>query len=294
MLKYARNFLNGLAFGITETVPGVSGGTVAIILGFYFELIEAVNHFRKDMKKYLRFLIPLLLGMVTGIVMFGSVINYLLTHHSLPTMGFFMGLIVGIIPLIYDKVKTPGRHLPAKWHLTLLSVALLVAVSNIKGASFASPAEAVSGINAPFIVFIFVTGIIAAAALVIPGISGSFVMLLLGIYPLVTYAISNIPLWLTDMGNTQLLADIVKVLLPLGIGIIIGGLSMARLIEKLLINYHTVIYSVILGLLTGSVYSLLREPMVYRSGVSFWTTVMAAGTFTLGCVASHAMGKKKL
>jgi uncharacterized membrane protein len=81
---------------------------------------------------------------------------------------------------------------------------------------------------------------------------------------------------------------------PLGIGIIIGGLSMVKLIEKLLKNYHTVVYSLILGLLLGSVYSLLNQPMVYHSGVSFWIIVMAAGTFVLGCIASYTIGKKRL
>jgi uncharacterized membrane protein len=84
------------------------------------------------------------------------------------------------------------------------------------------------------------------------------------------------------------------VLVPLGIGVVIGGLSMARFIEKLLKNYHVFIYTIILGLLTGSVYALFREPIVYQSGLSAGLMVMAAGTFLLGCVISFSLGKKRL
>jgi putative membrane protein len=294
MFKYVRNFLNGLAFGVTETIPGVSGGTIAIILGFYFELIEAINRFTKDVKKYLRFLTPLIVGMLTGILVFFSIINYLLSHHSLPTMAFFIGLIVGIIPLIHDKVREPDKYLPRKWPLVLIPVVLLVVISNIKGMSVTNPAAVVGGIDAPYMLFIFVAGIVGAAALVIPGISGSFVLMLLGIYPLVAYSVANIPLWLADIRNMQLLADICKVLVPLGIGIIIGGLSMVRLIEKLLKDYHLVVYSIILGLLLGSVYSLFRQPIVYQSGTHTAAVILAVCTFLTGCFISYSLGRKKL
>jgi putative membrane protein len=131
MVKEIRDFLNGLAFGITEIVPGVSGGTVAIILGFYGELIETVNHFTEDYRKYLRFLFPFLLGMTVGILVFSSIINYLLTNHSFPTMLFFIGLIVGIVPIIYSKVKEPGRWFtPKEIALIISPILLLFVLSN--------------------------------------------------------------------------------------------------------------------------------------------------------------------
>ena len=294
MVKHIRNFLNGVAFGITETVPGVSGGTIAIILGFYYELIECVNHFTKDYKKYLKFAIPLILGMVTGLVVFSSIIHFLLTHHSLPTMLFFIGLIVGIIPLIYDKVRQPNEYLPSMWYLVLIPLIFLIIISNIRGVLVPDPAEVVRTINTPFMLLIFVSGIVAAAALVIPGISGSFVLLLIGIYPLATYSISSLRGWLMDITNVSLFIDICKVLVPLGFGVIIGGLSMARLIEKLLLHYHMIIYSIILGLLLGSVYALFRDPIVYQSGTSTAAIVTGAATFICGAIISFNLGKRKL
>ena len=294
MFKYLRGFINGVAFGVTEMVPGVSGSTVAIILGFYYELIEAINNFTKNIKKSLRFLVPLALGMVTGLVAFGSLIHFLLTNYSLPTMAFFIGLIVGIIPLVFEKVWEPNQKKQGNWLLVLVPIVLLVFISNAKGVTVTNPAEVVAGITASYILFLFIAGILAAAALIIPGVSGSFVLLLLGVYPVATYSVSNIPVWLGDINNTALLLNTCKVLIPLGLGIITGGLSMARLIEKLLLHYNAVIYSIILGLLLGSVYALFREPLVYQSGTAAVFILIAIFTFICGGFFSYTVGKKKL
>jgi putative membrane protein len=295
MFAFIRNFLNGLAFGITETIPGVSGGTIAIILGFYNELIETINHFTEDFKKRLKFLVPILIGAACGILLFSSIINYLLTNHSFPTMLFFIGLITGIIPLIFSKVKEADQKLKiSEILLMVIPFLILIVISELKGVSIAEPETMINNINVPFMIFIFFAGMIAAAALIIPGISGSFVLLLIGLYPLIIFAISSIRILFFDSSNINLLINILKVLIPLGIGIIIGGLSMARLIEKLLKNYHKIIYSIILGLLSGSIVVLFKEPMVYRSGISVIIIIIGIITLSLGAVLSFNIGKKRL
>ena len=295
MLKVIRNFFNGVAFGAIQTVPSISAGTIAIILGFYFDLIKAVNHFRKDRRKHLWFLLPLLLGTAAGIILFSSLVTFLLEHHSFPTMLFFMGLIAGIVPHIFAKVREGGQKPGAREILLFLApfpVLLLMAVMRTE--STADSAEIIRNIDIPFMVFIFFAGILAAAALVIPGISGSFLLLLLGIYHVVIYSVRSLRFLVADITNTELLADILKVLGPLGLGIIVGGLSMLRLIEKLLEKHQRPVYSVILGLMLASVVVLIMEPMVYRSGVS--APIVAAGiaTFSIGCVTSFVLGKKRL
>jgi putative membrane protein len=295
MFSIIRNFLNGLAFGITETIPGVSGGTIAIVLGFYFELIEAINHFFEDIKKYLKFAIPLILGLITGLLLFSSLIHYLLTYYSFPAMLFFIGLIIGIIPIIFSKVKESGIRLKlSEIILIIIPFLILLVISGLKETSVVDPEEVINNIDFPFMVFIFFAGIIAAMALVIPGISGSFVLLLLGIYHVIIYSISSIRLLFADISNTILLLNICKILIPLIIGIIIGGLLMVRLIEKLLKTYQKLVYSIILGLLLGSVCVLFREPMVYKSGISAIIIIIGIATLSLGCVFSFIMGKKHL
>ena len=156
MFKDLRNFLNGLAFGITETIPGVSGGTIAIILGFYNELIETVNHFTEDYRKYLRFLFPLIIGIAAGILLFSSIINFLLANFSFPTMSFFIGLIAGIIPHIFSKVKEQGqRFKPKEILLILIPFLLLLVISGLKGVSVTNPEEVINNIDVPFMIFIF-------------------------------------------------------------------------------------------------------------------------------------------
>ena len=295
MLKLLRNFLNGLAFGITEIIPGVSAGTIAIILGFYFELIHTINHFTEDLKKSLKLAIPLVLGIIAGMILFSSLINFLLTNYSFPTMLFFIGLITGIIPHIFSKVKEPEE--PWKLRgilLVLIPFGFLLAISFLRGVSIPNPEEAIRSMSIPFMVFIFFSGILAAAALVIPGVSGSFVLLLLGIYPLAIYSVSSIRLLLLDITNIPLILDICKVLGPLGIGVIIGGLSMVRLIEKLLSNYSPILYSIILGLLSGSVIILFKNPIVYRSGITLGIVLLGIVTFALGSVTSYKLGQKRL
>jgi putative membrane protein len=294
MKKIIRNFFNGMAFGITETVPGVSGGTIAIILGFYDELIKTINNFRKDYKKSLKFLAPLLLGIAAGVLIFTSIINYLLGNFSLPTMCFFIGLIIGIIPLIYLKTKDREKKIEfKKIGLIIFPALLLVVMSYFKGDSITNPAEFISSVDILFMLFIFFAGIIAAMALVIPGVSGSFVLLLMGIYPLITYSVSLIRLWITDITNTALLLSICKVLVPLAIGVIIGGLTMVKLIERLLERHYKNVYSIILGLLIGSIYVLFKEPLVYQSGTSTLMIIIGILTFLSGGAASFFIGRKR-
>ena len=297
MKKIIRNFINGIAFGITETVPGVSAGTIAIILGFYAELIGAVNNFVKEPKKSLKLLVPLLIGAAAGMLTFGSIINYLLKNYSFPTMTFFIGLIIGIIPIIYFKVKPQGRIFNLREAaLILIPVILLVVISNIKNmlGQGADAADAVRNIDGLYMLFIMFAGMLAAAALIIPGISGSFVLLLLGVYPVFTEALSSVRLLIADITNGGLFLSIVKALGPLAAGIIIGGLSMARLIEKLLRDHHKTVYLIILGLVSGSVYALFNDPIIYQSGISVTIALTGLPTILAGAAISYTLGKKRL
>ena len=294
MFAFIRNFLNGLAFGITETIPGVSGGTIAIILGFYAELIETVNHFFENKLKYMKFLVPLMLGATSGILFFSSVIHYLLENHSFPTWMFLIGLIVGITPLVFLKIKaSDGKIEIREVLLMLIPIAILIIISCIKEPA-SNPEELFNSINFNHMFFLFTAGIIAAAALVLPGVSGSFVLVLLGLYPLIIYSLKQISIWITQTSDFALVMDICKILVPFAIGAIIGGLTMARLVEKLLKNYTKIIYSIILGLLSGSIVVLFKAPEVYKSGVSPTIIIFGVATLALGCLLSFNIGRRHL
>jgi len=291
MLQILKNFLNGLVFGLSLIIPGLSGGTLAIILGFYDQLIEAVNHFTEDFKHYIKFLLPFGLGIAIGIIAFATFIQFMLTYHSFPAMMFFIGLIVGVIPSMYRQASGINAQNRAKdLALIVIPVLLLVLTAHFNdGVSAASPAEAV--LDTPFMLFIFVVGIIAAASLLIPGLSGSFVLLVAGIYPLATYAVSSMRRLLTDMGNTDLLLDIIRVLMPLGIGVVLGVLVTARLIERLMKRRARSVFLVVTGLMIGSVYALAIDPVLMQSGVSVPVVVVGVVSCVVGAVLSFRISR---
>jgi len=292
-----RTFINGLVFGSALVVPGVSGGTFAIILGFYEQLIEAVNHFMRDFRQHAKFLFPFGFGVIFGIVAFASVIQFLLYHYSFPSMMFFIGMIAGIIPSMYkravgDETAVGERSIflnPVNISLIIVPVICLVLIAHLSGGvTIPTYAE----ITWPLMIFIFVIGIIAAASLLIPGLSGSFVLLIAGIYPLATYAVSSSRLLISNPNNPELILDILRVLGPLGIGVIIGILFAARLIERLLKNKTRAVYLVVLGLMIGSVYALLVDPMLTQSGISVAIVAIGLIAFGIGGVISYRMGLK--
>ena len=294
MLQLMKNFLNGLSIGIIQIIPGISGATIAVVLGFYFELIDIINHFTRDIKKSLIFIIPFLLGMICGVLAFASLIHFLMTNYSFPTMFFFIGLIAGIIPHVYAKINQQGKRLSIRVMLmVLIPFVLLVTLSFLgSGRPLVNPGEHTLGF--PFMIYIFIAGILAAAALIIPAVSGSFILLIMGLYPLAIYTIDQMRVYLTDISNIALLPNIFKVALPLGMGILAGIIITARIIEKLLHKHHTMLYALILGLILGSICLLVREPIVYQSGITAGFIIIGIITFCTGSVLSYIAGRKRL
>jgi len=293
--KVVADFFCGLAFGITQIVPGVSGGTVAIVLGFYFRLVKAVNHFGENRREHLLFLAPLLLGTAAGLVLFSSLVSHLLERHAFPTMLFFIGLILGVVPHVFSKVREGGEKIGAREiALFLLPFPLLLAMSSLRGDGLADPAEVIAGMGFPLMLFLFFAGILAAAALVIPGVSGSFMLLLLGVYPLVVFSVSSIRLWLIDVANVALLLDILRVLGPFALGALAGVLSTLRLVEKLLEKRQKPVYAAITGLMLASALVIFIGPEVRGSEASAPAVVAGLAALCLGCVAAFLLGRKRL
>lgn len=238
--------LKGFLLGIANIIPGVSGGTLAITLGIYNDLIGAISHFFKNLKKNLFFLIPLGIGMVLAILLGSKVISLCLDKFPFPTTLFFIGLIVGGIPLLTKKIK--GKKLKpinAAAFLLPFSVVMLMTFLNEGN-------NAVNLTNVNFIqmLLLFLVGMVAAATMVIPGVSGSFVLMLLGYYKPIVSTIGN----LTDF---SLFWHNVLVLAPFGLGVLIGIVLIAKLIEYLLKKHETATYYAIIGFVTSSVIGLV-------------------------------------
>jgi len=291
------DFGSGMSFGVAQIIPGVSAGTIAIILGFYDRLIEAMNNITKDFRKQIRFIIPFAIGIVVGILALSSLISFLLERFSFPTMLFFIGLIAGTLPMFNRKVQDSKGEL-GKWSIVLIIIPAMVVMAlaiirNLNyNATAIDPAETVANINVAFMLYLFAVGVVAAAALIIPGLSGSFILLLAGVFPLATFSVSSIIMLLTDPTNFDLMLDIIKVLGPLGVGVLVGMFSTARLIGGLFKRHAPVIYRIIYGLMIGSIFALIVEPMVLQSDSSIPILLLGVVTAAVGCVLSFRLSER--
>ncbi len=238
--------IKGFFVGIANIIPGVSGGTLMISLGIYEDLIEAISHFFKSVKKHVVFLLFLAAGAGLALVLMSRVITYALEFYRLPTILFFIGLILGGTPMLYKKVKGKTKSF-GNVLIFLLTFGL------VAGMTFMDSGSRVVDLSilTPFsYVSLFLVGIVAAATMVIPGVSGSFMLILLGYYEPVLNTINA----LTELENVLQNAIILGVF---GLGIVVGIVLVAKLIEFLIKRFEVKTYCGILGFVFASVLSIL-------------------------------------
>ena len=269
--------VKGFILGIANIIPGVSGGTLAITLGIYEELINTISHIFSNFKKNLKFLIPIGIGAVLSVLLMSKLVTYSLDKFPIPTTLFFIGLIVGGIPLIFNKVK--GKKKETKNMVGFLIPFVLVIIM----AFMKDPSNVVNlnSINPIMFLILFIVGVIAAATMVIPGVSGSFVLMLIGFYKPIMSTISK----LTDF---SLLGHNISVLLPFGIGIIIGIIGVAKLIEYLLSKHELLTYHIILGFITASIISLFMSLSAYNFNIG--QILVGIVLFIVGTVVGYKLG----
>jgi len=290
MRHYLINFLNGIFIGIANIIPGVSGGTIAVILGIFDKIIDAINNFRMNIKKSLKLMIPIGLGVIFSILVFSSILESCLNKYSLPTNLFFAGLVAGSIPNIYKKsTKNKNGVKPCYILSTLISIGIVILISTL---SDSNQNEIINSMSLMFLFKIFFGGLLAAAAMIIPGISGSFVMILLGIYPTVIHTAANIPKCLMNLSDKNLLINTCAIVIALGLGVISGILIISKIISFLLEKFYSVTYFFILGLIIGSIYGIFSSPITYQSGINNFMIIAGIISFILGTLISYTLGEK--
>lgn len=234
------NMLYGCIIGVANIIPGVSGGTMAVMLNIYDKLIDSFTGLRRHFKKSMRFLLPVLLGAGIGVVAFSVLIKYLITNHPLPTCFFFIGLIVGSLPLVFRRATETKFRLYSVIPMLVFLVGMTVlAFVDTAGKEGGAAFE----MNAVNILYFFVAALVAAMCMIIPGVSGSMILMVFGIYSTVIGAIS---------GLTKHFADSCLILLPVGLGVIVGIVFGAKLIDVCLKRFPQMTYFAIIGLMLGS------------------------------------------
>ncbi len=258
-MNFLKNLICGACIGIAEAIPGVSGGTVAVLLKIYDELIGSISKLRKEFKKSILFLIPIVLGMGLGLFGFSHVITYLLENFPMAVNYFFVGLIVGLVPMLLRRSLDGGFRVSSFWPF-LVMLGVMAALAFLPGES-AESAGLITEMDVPTGIRFFFCGIIAAVCMILPGISGSMMMVIFGVYDSVIKAVStlNIP-----------------VLIPVGLGALVGILFGAKLVDFFLRRFPQATYFGILGLVLGSLFSLFQ-----KAGFDFASPQGAAAIFTL-------------
>ncbi len=225
--------LFGVIIGIANIIPGVSGGTMAVILGVYDKIISAISNWRTQFVKSLQLLIPIGVGAVLGIFLFANLIDYTLENFPMATNMVFVGLILGSVPMIYKKATAQKINASG-------AISFVVCFGFMVFMMLVSPAEnaAITTLTVSSFFRIFLASAVSAGAMIIPGISGSFVMLLCGMYTTILTAVSDLN---------------ILILIPVALGCGIGILLCAKIIERLFAKAPCQTYLGILGFMLGSV-----------------------------------------
>lgn len=238
-MSHAINAAKGFFIGISLLIPGMSGGTMAIILGIYDDLIHAVSSFFKNVRANTILLFTVGAGAVLGIFGFSHIISAILERFEIPTIYFFMGVICGGIPVLWHKIRpkdtslrTPIRVTDWVWGGVGLAIALLMMLRPGKLVDLAAH----EGILA-FVVLVIV-GVFVAIALILPGISTTFFLLTLGLYERTLGAVKALD---------------IAFLLPLLLGALIGTIATTKVLENLMQRHPNPTYLAILGFVVGSV-----------------------------------------
>lgn len=274
--------------GIANIIPGVSGGTLALTLGIYEDFINAISHFFSDFKKNIKFLVPVFIGMGLSIVTMSNFISYAFDHFPIPTTLFFMGLVVGGIPMLTNKVKGGNDKKKVSSYiimiLTFASVMVLAFSNEIFGSGLGE--VNLANIDITGYILLFLVGIVAAATMVIPGVSGSLVLMLLGYYKPVVDTIKE----LTHFNN---IGHNLMICIVLGLGIVIGIVAIAKIIEWLLKKYETKTYFGVLGFIIASVIAIPVSVM-HEVTISFDIVQGIIGIvfIVLGYIIGNKLGEK--
>lgn len=258
-----KNIYRGFFMGISDLIPGVSGGTIAFLLGIYDELLASISgFFSRDWKKHIGFLLPLGIGMAGTLILFSRVISYLLKNYHAPTQFFFLGLVIGILPFMLQAAGAKKN-----FNIGHFLIVLVIGVG-LASLAMIHPLDdtQIKSLTSSNALGLFFAGWAGSMAMLLPGISGSFILLILGVYSTAIGALSDF--------NLPIIAVI-------GAGVIIGFIVSSKAISYLLQHVRHVTFAVIIGLILGSVFVIY--PGMPSDGTFF---VMSVLTFFIGILVA--------
>lgn len=276
-MKAIKSILKGMVIGIANIIPGVSGGTMMVSMGIYDKLIHCITHLFKEFKKSVLFLLPIAIGMAIAIAGGSLGLEVLFEKFPVQTNLLFIGLILGGLPAIWKNVK--GNSIRGGHIIAFLIFFILVAGLALLGEREGNAADL--SLSLISIIKLFAVGVIAAATMVIPGVSGSMMLLLMGYYNPIINSINDFLRALVAFDMNGILTGI-GILLPFGIGVIVGIFAIAKVIEFVFNKFPLYAYWAIIGLIVASPIAIIAMgsfPALTIVNVLTGLVAMALGVF---------------
>ena len=288
---YVLNFIRGFCMALADSVPGVSGGTIAFILGFYDDFVNALNNLISNDKKgrisSFRFLSKIGIGWIAGFILSVLFITNIFEKNIYEISSLFLGFIISSIPLIVkSEIKTLINN---KKHILFSIIGIIIVMSmtyfnpvTSSGLSLSIKSE---NLNMLFVAYIFISGMIGISAMVLPGISGSTILLIFGLYAPILNGVKGI---------LKLNFEYLPGILIFGFGILVGILLTVRTVRYLLRNYRSQTIYLIIGLMIGSIYSVIMGPTSLEvSKLPMDVKSFSIVFFIIGCILVPALEKLK-
>lgn len=272
-----------MVVGIANIIPGVSGGTMMVAMGLYDKLIHAITHLKSEFKESMKLLIPIFIGAGLAIVTLARLFEFLLENYPIPTNFAFCGLIAGSLPFIFNKVK--GHTVSIGKIIAFLIFFAVVILMAVMGETNGNAADVSFGVVN--VIKLLLVGIIAAATMVVPGVSGSMMLMLLGYYDTILKSINQFIDALIAFDMEALFVQC-AVLVPFGIGVVVGIFLIAKLIEFIFSKAEIHAYYAIIGLIIASPIAILLK--TDWSGFSVLTLVTGIVTFVAGWFVASKLG----
>lgn len=234
-MSFIKHIFFGIAIGSGAILPGISSGVLCVIFGIYDKLVHSVLNFFSNMKKNFFFLFPILLGVCIGVILFGNILKVLFNRFPGPTCFSFIGLILGCTPILFKKAnEKKGFRLRYLLYLIFTFSVTLISL-NLENTFISSITIT------PSFLYLVLCGFLMSIGVVVPGVSSTVILMLLGIYDIYLTSVANIT---------------IAILFPMGIGLALGGFLFLKIIDFFLKHYFSETYYAIIGFTLGSIFVL--------------------------------------
>lgn len=259
------NFFKGFIIGIGKIIPGVSGAMLAAIMGVYDKALYYICNFRKNIKESIKYLSPIAVGILLSIILFSKVISICLDKYYVITMFFFIGLVMGGLPFIINKVNKKDYYIS----ITSFLIFFFLSIFNINN-------NYTTQNNFIDIIIYILSGLLEAIGTIVPGVSSAALLMIVGTYDQIVYSIGNI----TN----------IKLIITFSISTIIFILLLMKIVEYLFRKYNNKMYSFVLGVLSSSIILLIIQ--VFKNKVSIITLSISLIFMVLGIIIANLFKEK--